>query len=121
MFPFPPFAHLHPALILHPSGHHHAVVCVHGLCLYVLWLIPSPSLIQSYPPPSPLRVISLFHISMLLLYFVCQFIFFIRNVNFLFQGRPNLVYFSSFSISPTVKANRCCSSQSKHDLTYKIS
>lgn len=32
----PPFAHPHT------SGHHHAGVCVHGLCISVLWLISSP-------------------------------------------------------------------------------
>ena len=34
------------------SGHHHTVVCVDRLFIYVLWLIPSPSLIQnSLPTP----------------------------------------------------------------------
>ena len=35
--------------LLFPSGHHHTAVCVHRLCIYVLWLIPSPSVIS---PPS---------------------------------------------------------------------
>ena len=26
-----------------PSGHRHTDVCVYGLCIYVLWLIPSSS------------------------------------------------------------------------------
>lgn len=36
-----------------PCGHHHSVVCVCVLCIYVLWLIPSLSLIHS---PSPLSL-----------------------------------------------------------------
>ena len=60
----PPFPHLclppHPL----PSGHHHTIVCVYGSCIYVLWLIPSPSFIQSSPPPSPLTAVSLFYINM---------------------------------------------------------
>ena len=28
----------------------HTVVCVYGLCMYVLWLIPSPSFIQPLSP-----------------------------------------------------------------------
>ena len=43
--PYPP----PPALVPHPptlfSSHCHAVVCVSGLCVYVLWLIPSPSFV----------------------------------------------------------------------------
>ena len=33
------------------SGHHHTVVCVCGLCMYVFWLILSPSFIQFLPSP----------------------------------------------------------------------
>ena len=36
-----------------PSGHYHTVVCVHGLHIYVLRLIPPCSLIQSLLPPAP--------------------------------------------------------------------
>ena len=32
------------------SGHHHTIVCVYGLCMYVLWLIPSPFI--QFPLPS---------------------------------------------------------------------
>ena len=32
------FVHLHPALHLLPSGHHHTVVYVYRLWIYVLWL-----------------------------------------------------------------------------------
>ena len=32
-----PFAHLHPSLTLPFSGHYHTVVCVHEVCIYVLW------------------------------------------------------------------------------------
>ena len=45
----------------HPSGHHHTVVCVYVSCTYTLWLILSPSFIQS---PSPLTAISLANVSM---------------------------------------------------------
>ena len=34
-----------------PSGHHHTVVSVCGLCIYDFWLILSPSFIQFSPPP----------------------------------------------------------------------
>ena len=49
-----PFAHLHPGLTPPslPSGHHHTVVCIYWLCVYVLWLIPSASFIQSTIPLS---------------------------------------------------------------------
>ena len=40
-----------PSLPRLPCGQHHTVACVHGLCVYVLWRIPSPSLSQ--PPLSP--------------------------------------------------------------------
>ena len=48
--PSPP-THLLPTLTPLPTGRHHTVVCVYGCCKDVLWLIPSPSFIQS---PSPL-------------------------------------------------------------------
>ena len=38
--PTPPF----------PSSHHHTVVCAYGLCIYVLWLIPSTSFFQFHSP-----------------------------------------------------------------------
>ena len=57
---FSPFAHLHPAFAPLPPGHHHTVVCVYGLCLYVLWLIPSPSFIQLPPPRWQLSVRSMY-------------------------------------------------------------
>ena len=41
-----PFAHLHPSPTL-SSGQHHTVGCTYGSGIYVLWLIPSPSFIQS--------------------------------------------------------------------------
>ena len=44
-----------------PSGGPHTAVCVHGSCMYVPWLIPSPSVIQS-SLPSPLTAVSLFHV-----------------------------------------------------------
>ena len=58
------FAHLHPALPLPPlpSGHHHTVVCVYGLYLYALWLIPHRLSVS--PAPSPLTAVSLFHVFM---------------------------------------------------------
>ena len=65
------FAYLHPALNTPHRPHHHTVVCV--LCTHVLWLIPSPSFIQS---PSPalwqLSVCSMY--PRLCFYFVHQFI-----------------------------------------------
>ena len=54
---------LFPLSLLHPApptlGNPHTIVCVLGLCTYVLWPIPSPSFIQSPAPP-------LQHVSMLL-------------------------------------------------------
>ena len=52
------FAHLSSALISPTrqlcSGHHHPVVCVYGLFIYVLWLITLPSFIQFHLfPPHP--------------------------------------------------------------------
>lgn len=41
--PLPTFTQPSP---LFPSGHHHTIVCVHGLRILVLWLIPSPCFIQ---------------------------------------------------------------------------
>lgn len=45
-----------PTSTQHPppfcSGHHQAVVCIYGLCLYIIWLTPSPSFIQ-FPCPLP--------------------------------------------------------------------
>ena len=50
--PLPAFACLYPAPTPPlPCGHHHTVVCVHGLCIYALWLIPSPAYSQSSPLP----------------------------------------------------------------------
>ena len=54
-----------------PPGLHHIVVCVHGVCTYVLWLISSLSL-----TPWDLSVCSMY--PCLWSYFVCQFILFIR-------------------------------------------
>ena len=59
---FPLFARHSPSSF--SSGRHHAVVCVCGLCMYVLWLIPSYSFIQGLPAASPLTPVSLFHVSM---------------------------------------------------------
>ena len=61
-----------PTSIVNP----HTVVHIHGSCIYVLWLIPSPPFKQSTPLPSPLTVVSLLHVSRplvlfwLLVYFV---------------------------------------------------
>ena len=73
---FPPFdpSTQHPRT---PSGNPHTVVHVHGPCIYVLWLIPSPSFNQSPPPTSPLPAVSLFHVSVPLILF-CLLILFIR-------------------------------------------
>ena len=38
-----------------PSGHHHTILCVYVLCIYVFWLIPSPSFIRS---PFPFQTFS---------------------------------------------------------------
>ena len=51
-----------------PPSLYHIVVCVHGLCIYVLWLI------SSSPSPLILRCQSV-HVSMPLVH---QFVFFIR-------------------------------------------
>lgn len=56
-------------LCLLSSDYHHTIVCVNGLCIYVFWIIPLPSFIQSSHSPSPLRAVSLFHISMSLVLF----------------------------------------------------
>lgn len=44
-----PFTHLHPPFTPPPlpCSHHYTVVCVQGLCIMVLWLIPSSSFTQS--------------------------------------------------------------------------
>ena len=52
-----PFAYLHSSPTPLPSSHHRTIVCVHGSCIPVLWLIPSPSFIQSLHPP-PLWLVS---------------------------------------------------------------
>ena len=43
---FPPFAYLHPSPATPSPGLYHTIVYVHGLCIYVLYLIPLPSFIQ---------------------------------------------------------------------------
>ena len=48
---------------------HHTIVHVHGSCINVLWLIPSPSFNQSPPSLSPLTAVSLFHVSLPLVLF----------------------------------------------------
>nr|KAF6426404.1 hypothetical protein HJG59_009112 [Molossus molossus] len=40
------FLHLFPPPPSPSPGPHHTVVCVHGVCIYVLWLISSPSFMQ---------------------------------------------------------------------------
>ena len=75
----PPFPHLclpPPSSLLPSPGLHHTIVCVHGLCSYVLWVISSPSFIHS---PSPLGGLSVCPMYLCLwFYFVCQFILLIR-------------------------------------------
>ena len=44
-----------PSSPSHPTTNAHTVVRVHGWCIYVLCLIPSPSFIHSQPPTSPLN------------------------------------------------------------------
>ena len=64
--PFLPF----PATLSHPIpsiSQPHIIVCVHGLCINVVWLIPSPSFISS--PTSFQITVSLFPVSKLLLLF----------------------------------------------------
>ena len=53
------------------SGHHHTVVCVYGLRIYVLWLLSS-----SLPPTSSLTPVSLFGVFMPLLLF-CSSVYFV--------------------------------------------
>ena len=76
MLPFPALhsytAHLHPTPNLLPSGHHHTVVCVYGLCIYALQVIPSPCFIQF--PLSPLP--PLWHLSVCSMYPCVCFYFF---------------------------------------------
>ena len=52
-----------------PSDHHNTGVCVHGLCIYILYLTLFPFPHSVTPPPSPLTVVSLFHVSMPLFLF----------------------------------------------------
>ena len=56
-----------------PSDHHHTVVCAHGPCLCVLWLIPSPFFIRS-PPPPPLWQLSVCSIYLCLCFYVISFL-----------------------------------------------
>lgn len=49
--PSPPPPKLCPPLPSLPSGHR-TPVCAQGLCIYVLWIIPLPYFIQSFPPPT---------------------------------------------------------------------
>ena len=75
----PCFAYLHPAPGLLPSGHHHTVVCVYVFCMYLLWLIPSPSFIQS-PHPLPLWQLSVCSMHPCLCFYVVhQFILFMSS------------------------------------------
>ena len=61
---FPPLpTSTKPTTSGNPTPYH-----VQGSCIYVLWLIPSPSFIQY--PPSPWRAVSIFHVFMLCFYFV---------------------------------------------------
>lgn len=53
LFPFPSHPFAPPPLSLHtplPSGHNYTVVCVLGLRIYVLWLIPITFLHPVLPP-----------------------------------------------------------------------
>ena len=50
---FPFFCPLLPSPGPPSLGLYHTVFCVHGSCIYVLWLIPSPSFIQSPPYCQP--------------------------------------------------------------------
>lgn len=45
----PPFAHLYPAPTTFPLAITSLLSIVHGLCIYVPWLITSPSFIQTSP------------------------------------------------------------------------
>ena len=65
---FSPFAHLHPA---HPLPYHCPIP---GSYTSILWLIPSPSFIQSPAVCFPLAAISLFSVSMLLFLF-CSLVY----------------------------------------------
>ena len=50
-----------------PKVSHHNFFHVHGLCIYVVCLIPSP--FSQFPPPSsPLIAVSLFHVSVPILF-----------------------------------------------------
>ena len=57
----------HPDSTPLPSGHHHTVVCVYGLCTYVLWLIPSPSFVQSPIPSDSCQSVPCVHVSVSIL------------------------------------------------------
>ena len=61
------------------SGHHHTVACVHGLCIYVIWLSPSHSFIQSPHLSSDLTAVSLFHVSVPLFLF-CLSVCFVHYI-----------------------------------------
>lgn len=88
MSPFPPtLFHMPLTLALIPPGHHHTIVWVYGLCTYkcVLWLILSPSFIQSSPQP-------------LLLSDSCQFVpgvYASLSVLFVRRNRQMIVSFSN--------------------------
>ena len=59
---------------LFPLGNHHTVVCVYDF----VCLLNSFTFFTQTPTPSPLRTVSLFSYLWVCLYFVCQFILFIR-------------------------------------------
>ena len=73
----PNFAHLHPVRAPHPPLPH-TIVCVHGLCIYVLWLVSSTffPVLPNTPSLWDLSVCSLCPCPWF--YFICQFVLFIR-------------------------------------------
>ena len=74
---YSPFAHLHLPHPPFPSGCHYTVGCVYVfyMCVCVFfWLNPLTFLHPVFQNTSPLRAVSLFHVSMTLFIF-CQFIF----------------------------------------------
>ena len=83
---FSPFVHLHTAFTILPFGHHHTLVCVYWSCIYVLWLISSPSFIQpfSIPPLWQLSVCSMYP-------WLC--FYFVQNISHISE----IIWYLSFS------------------------
>ena len=82
-------AHLQPAPL--PPGHPHTVVSVHGLCIYVLRLIPPPCFIQ-HPQNLPLISVSLFPVSLPLFLF-CSSVYFVHQI----PHMSEIVWYLSFA------------------------